>query len=48
MVGPPGLEPGTSRLSVERPSQLSYGPILYMVNVVNKSVVCKLFIIFIN
>ena len=31
MVGPPGLEPGTSRLSVERSSQLSYGPILRFV-----------------
>ena len=28
MVGLPGLEPGTSRLSVERSSQLSYRPIL--------------------
>ncbi len=28
MVGPSGLEPPTSRLSVVRSSQLSYGPIL--------------------
>ena len=27
MVGPSGLEPPTSRLSVVRSSQLSYGPI---------------------
>ena len=27
MVGLPGLEPGTSRLSVERSSQLSYRPL---------------------
>ena len=29
MVGLPGLEPGTSRLSVERSSQLSYRPIFF-------------------
>ena len=28
MVGPSGLEPPTSRLSVVRSSQLSYGPVL--------------------
>ena len=28
VVGPSGLEPPTSRLSVVRSSQLSYGPIL--------------------
>ena len=30
MVGPSGLEPPTSRLSVVRSSQLSYGPILHL------------------
>ena len=28
MVGPPGFEPGTSRLSAERSTRLSYGPFL--------------------
>ena len=34
MVGVPGLEPGTSRLSVERSNQLSYTP-LFLAQVSN-------------
>ena len=36
MVGPSGLEPPTSRLSVVRSSQLSYGPIFLGTNVPSK------------
>ena len=32
MVGPSGLEPPTSRLSVVRSNQLSYGPSLHPLN----------------
>ena len=38
MVGIPGLEPGTSRLSVERSNQLSYTPILtYISNILKNN-----------
>ena len=35
VVGPSGLEPPTSRLSVVRSSQLSYGPIFRRVHPLN-------------